>query len=51
MIGLPDEKTTIVGVFVAMMDWTRWGIAPTRLREATSTCSPVVAFRPCQSSN
>lgn len=33
-----------------MIALTRWGIAPTRLRDAVSMCSPVVALRPCQSS-
>lgn len=49
-MGLPDEKTTTVGFPVSMIAWTRWGMAPTKFREATSTCSPVVALRPCHNS-
>jgi len=50
VIGFPEEKITIVGIPVEIMLWTRKGIAPTRFRDEMSTCSPVVAFRPSQSS-
>ena len=48
--GLPDERTTTVGFPVATIARTSASCAPTRSRLSMSTCSPVVAFRPAQSS-
>lgn len=41
VIGLPEENTTTVGTPVSIMALTRKGMAPTRLRDATSTGSCV----------
>lgn len=41
-MGLPLERTTIVGTPVSRMAWMRGPWAPTRARESRSTCSPVL---------
>lgn len=42
--GLPDERTTIVGIPVFVMAFIRGAWAPTREKSFTSTCSPVLRY-------
>lgn len=44
MIGLPLDKTTIVGTPVLAMALIRGPWAPTRDRSSASTCSPVLVL-------
>lgn len=42
VMGLPLERTTMVGIPVSRIAWIRGPWAPTRARESRSTCSPVL---------